>query len=61
MKRHELAVVFEEKYYSMVRSVVDNYRHVNLIGYANGKGIFDSGILVVESDDKVGVWNKMVL
>lgn len=47
-KFYGFEVRFDERYYNIVRSVVDNFRAYNPIGFADGKGIFDSGIRVRE-------------
>ena len=52
MKNYEtLKVRFENQYYNIVRSVVDNFRIIKVVGFANGKGLLNSGILV-EEDEK---------
>ena len=56
MKRHEFKVTFENKYYSIVRTIVDYFRRYNPLGIANGKEPFNSGILVDEDDNNTTIW-----
>ena len=60
-KKHEFIVSFQETHYQVIRTVVDHFRSFNPIGVANGKGIFNSGILVTE-DKETGItriWFKV--
>ena len=59
-KKHEFYVSFEDEYYNIVRSIIDNFREHNLIGFANGKGIFNSGILVTEERNNITtIWFRL--
>ena len=54
----EFEIRFEDKYYNIVRSVVNNYYNYKPFGRYDGKGIFKSNIIVNENDEYTSIWFK---
>lgn len=58
MKKGEFEVRFNDKYYNIVRDVIENYYNFKVFGRYDGKGIFKSNIIVKEDGDYTNIWFK---
>ena len=58
MKQREFEVRFEDKYYNIVRSVINNYYNYKIFGRYDGKGIFKGNICVKQDGKHTNIWFK---
>ena len=55
MKQREFEVRFKDKYYNIVRDVIENYYNFKVFGRYDGKSIFKSNIIVKEDGDYTNI------
>lgn len=58
MKDTTFEVRFNDKYYNIVRNVIDNYYNFKIFGRYDGKGIFKNNIIVKEDGKYTNIWFK---